>query len=101
MAWFEKFHFSLTCRTDDFAVLHCLRALSEWANDKVPYPYKMIAWGHTKEIDWKKAGHKVIFRFVGTDSREKFIVKANELLEHRWTQTGTSDSDPATPTRQR
>ena len=39
----QRFRFSATFRTDDAAVLHCLRALNHWANRGESQP--MIGWG--------------------------------------------------------
>jgi hypothetical protein len=50
----QRFRFSATFRTDDAAVLHCLRALNHWANRGESQP--MIGWGghHRKRLETAK-----------------------------------------------
>jgi len=45
-----KYHYSVTCKTDDPAVLHCLRALCQYS-EKEEHP--QIGWGGTKGNIWK------------------------------------------------
>lgn len=48
------FKYSITCTTNDLAVLHCLRALCQ-LSEKHAYP--QIAWGGTGELEWRAAGN--------------------------------------------
>ena len=89
---YSRFHFSVTCMTEDAAVLHCLRGLAHWAEDVPP---QQIAWGGTKTSEWLAAGHNVTFRFTTAANRRRFTNKATELLSGGWTEVSTSDSDPA------
>ena len=100
MDYFQKFHFSIRCHSTDYAVIHCLRSLCEWA-EKAPYPHRMIGWGHTKKTDWQRDNQRIKLRFTDKDCRQAFVDKEHELLSNRWTEDGQDDSDPATPTRNR
>lgn len=92
----KRFHFSVTCQTDDAAVLHCLRALCQFA-EKGKKP--QIGWGGTGEADWKARGGRFVLRFTSAAYRKTFIDQANRLLPGRWTLVTTNDTDPATPQR--
>lgn len=48
----EKYHYSATCKTDDPAVLHCLRALCQYS-EKGEYP--QIGWGGQSVVCGKQA----------------------------------------------
>ena len=58
----KRFCFSATFRTEDLAVLHCLRALSHWANHGESQ--KNIAWGGSGEDDWKRSKCEATLRFT-------------------------------------
>jgi hypothetical protein len=79
---------TITCHTDDLAVVHCLRALSQWAQQSGNCH---IPWGGTKKPDWERDGNCVTFRFTESLYRDAFRQKANELLYGRWCEKGTSD----------
>jgi hypothetical protein len=95
---YERCHFSVSCETEDLAVLHCLRSLSQFAEgSKIP---KGIPWGGTKEAAWRKNGHVATFRFTSADYRTTFLDEASRLLPgHLWRSVGQSDSDPASRRR--
>jgi hypothetical protein len=87
--------FSISIRTDDLAVVNCLRALSKFSqrtgNNNIP-------WGGTKDRDWERGGHAVTFRFSEPAYRDRFLEEIRRLLPVRlWTEVGRSDNDPATP----
>jgi len=88
------FHYSVTCGTDDVAVLYCLRALADLAEQ---HPQNKIAWGNTGKEAWRRNGHEVTFHFTKPSYRQVFRDEANELLGGRWSEMGASDNDPATP----
>ena len=86
---------SITIKTNDLAVLHCLRALSQYAqrtgNSRIP-------WGGTKKEDWERDNHCVTFHFSKPEYRSAFIHEAARLLPGElWGIIGTDDADPATP----
>ncbi len=94
----EKYRYSITCHTDDKAVMFCLRSLAHFAEHG---PQKNIAWGGTSDDVWQRSHHCITLRFTSPDYRHVFRQKANELLGDRWSQRSTSDNDPATPVRPR
>ena len=88
-------HYSITVRTDDLAILHCLRALADYAQQT---GNKRIAWGGTKEADWAAAGHQVTFHLSSPDYRSTFLAQAIRLLPgDLWEEVSEDDNDPATP----
>lgn len=87
-----KFHYSIKCKTDDPSVLHCLRALCQWAQEE---DNVRIGWGGTKLREWQAAGNCVTFRFTTQTYRNNFVSKARELLDERWEKIATRDDDPA------
>ena len=74
---YVRCRFSITCHTDDLAVVHCLRALCQYAEHKCP---PQIAWGGTKEKDWAAAGDRITLRFTCPSYREEFVRQAERLL---------------------
>jgi hypothetical protein len=92
----NKFHFSVTCETDDRPVLFCLRALCQYAEE---HPKQQIGWGGTGSADWKKAGGRFTLRFTAASHRDLFLAEAERLLGGRWKKVAVSDSDPASPQR--
>jgi hypothetical protein len=89
---YEKFRFSITCRTADDGVLNCLRALCQWAEE---YPKQQIGWGGTTLASWKRSNGEFKLRFTDPNFRDRFVRKAQELLPDRWTALATNDNDPA------
>jgi hypothetical protein len=92
----KRFHFSVTCETQDPAVLHCLRALCQFA-EKGTKP--QIGWGGTSEAAWKTSGGQLTLRFTSASYREAFLSQATRLLSSHWKKLRTNDDDPATPQR--
>ncbi|MBU1340428.1 MAG: hypothetical protein KKE44_04580 [Proteobacteria bacterium] len=90
---YKSYRFSVTCHTNDLAVVHCLRALcqhSEVAN------YKQIGWGGTGEGDWRKAGNKITLRLTKPAYRDEFEKTAHRLLpKNSWEVVKRNDNDPA------
>jgi hypothetical protein len=95
---FKACHFSVSCHTDDLAVLHCLRALAQHAEESsIP---KAITWGGTKESHWERNNHVVTFRFTTPDYRRTFLAEAKRVLPvGSWKKTAENDKDPATRQR--
>jgi hypothetical protein len=89
-----QYHFSITCHTDDKAVMFCLRSLAHFAEHS---SQKNIAWSGTTDDAWERSGHHITLRFTNTHYRNVFRQKANELLGDRWREARSSDNDPATP----
>lgn len=90
-----EFRYSVTIQSDDLAVVHCLRALNQFAQKESNL---RIGWGGTKEKDWARDAHKVTFRFTRTKYRDEFLREAHRLLpQGSWREVGQSDADPAKP----
>jgi len=93
----EDYHFSITVHTDDLAVLHCLRALADYAEKS---SQKKIAWGGTTKPNWQCNNNCVVFHFSKNGFREEFKRQARRLLpEASWTLKREADNDPAKPER--
>jgi hypothetical protein len=91
-----RFKFSITCQTDDIAVLHCLRSLCQFSECSKK---KQIGWGGTGEADWRANSGRFTLRFTDPQYRQRFIDEANRLLAGHWSIVKTNDNDPATPWR--
>lgn len=89
-----KYHYSITCHTDDKAVMYCLRSLTHFSEHS---SQKNIGWGGTTDDAWEHAGHQITLRFTSPIYRDVFRKKATELLGGRWKEVRASDNDPATP----
>jgi hypothetical protein len=96
---YRRCRFSITCHTDDLAVVHCLRALCQFAErDCRP----QIAWGGTGEDAWRHAGKQITLRFTSLSYRDRFVGEANRLLpKSSWREAARSDNDPAMRQRNR
>jgi hypothetical protein len=94
---YQRYHFSATFKTEDLAVLHCLRALCEWAQKGAGLPN--IGWGGSGATDWQKNDNTATLRFTDPERRLRWEHKANELLAGKWKLISTSDADPATRQR--
>ena len=95
MSQHNKYHYSVTMHTSDEAVLHCLRALSQYAqrNGNVRIP-----WGGTSKDNWILHNHCVTFRFSKPEYRKIFIKEVSCLLPKAlWRIINENDNDPATP----
>ena len=89
------YKYSITCHTDDLAVVYCLRALSQYSQKT---GNNRITSGNTKKSDWAGNNHKVTFRFSSPDYREAFVLEIKRLLPgNLWTEDTRSDKDPAKP----
>jgi hypothetical protein len=97
----DRFRFSVTCHTDDLAVLFCLRALCRWAQPSrgLGRGGREVGYGGTKEKEWQAADHKVAFRFTQETFLKRFLAKAEELLRGRWRMVSEDPNDPATKQR--
>ena len=89
------YKYSITVKSDDLAVVNCLRSLSQYSqqssNNRIP-------WGGTKDQDWKRDGHSVTFRFTTPEYRVGFVAEARRLLPvSLWSVVRESDNDPAHP----
>ena len=89
----NRYRYSVTCQTDDLAIVHCLRALCQYAEEA---RYKQIGWGGTKTKEWRAAGNQITLRFTRSDYRARFEETAQRLLpQGSWSVVGRSDNDPA------
>ncbi len=90
---YQRCHFSITCFTEDPAVVHCLRALCHFAEDGVK---PQIAWGGTRIPEWLTAGKQITLRFSSPDYRDCFVHEATRLLPTgSWREIRRNDNDPA------
>ena len=91
---YERCRFSITCETDDFAVVHCLRALCQFAERGLSHP--QIAWGGTGGEEWRENEHQITLRFSDAANRDAFITAANDALRAgSWREITRNDNDPA------
>ena len=95
MSLHAKYHYSVTIKTGDEAVLNCLRALSQYAqlkgNNRIP-------WGGTKREDWERDNHCVTFHFSNPEYRATFIKETSRLLPKTlWEKIDEKDNDAAVP----
>ncbi|HZZ45030.1 MAG TPA: hypothetical protein VFE58_18990 [Tepidisphaeraceae bacterium] len=94
---YARCHYSITCATDDIAIVHCLRALCELANPDIP---KQIGWGGTKRADWIRDGKQITLRFTSPGNRDRFVREAQRILPVAlWREARRNDNDPATRQR--
>jgi len=89
------YKFSITIKSDDLAVVNCLRSLSQFSqqsgNNRIP-------WGGTKDQNWICDNHTVTFRFTTTEYRSRFVAEGRRLLpESLWSVVRENDNDPAHP----
>ena len=95
MSTHATYRYSVTIKSDDLAVVNCLRSLSQYSqqsgNNRIP-------WGGTKDQDWKRDDHSVTFRFTTPEYRLGFIAEARRLLPvSLWWVIRESNNDPARP----
>ena len=95
---YDFFKFSITCQTDDLAVVFCLRALCQFAEQ---HKYPQIGWGGSGESSWRANSNNITLRFTSSKYRDKFIDEANRLLHGRWSQININNNDPAERQRKR
>lgn len=90
----SRFKYSVTCRTEDLAVVYCLRALCDFV---LKGQKSQIGWGGTGETEWVSNNRCVTFRFPDPQYRQEFLSEANRLLKGGWSLVATNDNDPAKP----
>jgi hypothetical protein len=95
MSQHEDYHYSITIKTDDEAVLHCLRALSQYSqksgNVRIP-------WGGTKREDWMVNNQEVTFHFSRPEYRKEFQEQVERLFTSvLYKVVKKNDKDPAKP----
>jgi len=90
----NDFKHSIDVHTDDLAIVYCLRAIS----DKVQKSRNQrIAWGNTKNTDWRNNKNCVTFRFTEKEYRENFKKEALRMLNNNLFEFGSEkDNNPAT-----
>jgi hypothetical protein len=89
--------YSVTVRTNEEAVLHMLRGLSQHCESG---RYKQLAWGGSTAASWRLNEGRVTFRFSAPADRKLFLREASRLLSAgTWTLEGTNDNDPASRQR--
>lgn len=86
------YHYSVTVETEDEVVLHCLRAISDYAQT---LGNKRIVWGGTKKKDWQRNNHHVTFHFSNPEYRLTFKNGANRLMPGKFRLVSESNNDPA------
>jgi hypothetical protein len=90
---YAAYHFSVTVGTDDLAVLHCLRSLSQYAQKD---GNKRVPWGGTKESDWRAHDQCATFHFTSPSYRHVFLAEVERLLpKGSWKFVRENDSDQA------
>jgi hypothetical protein len=91
----KLYTFSVTCQTPDLAVVYCLRSIAEFSQKEIN---PRIAWGGTKDADWRRDGGSVTFHFSSAQNRELFVKTAQRLLPpSSWSEVTRKDNDPARP----
>ncbi len=89
----EEFRFSLTVRTDDLALVHCLRALCHYCEAS---SHKAAGTAGAKQSDWDDGGHRVVFRFSTHGCRTMFHEQLERLFPRDlWKIVAQNDHDPA------
>lgn len=91
MARRESFHYSVTCRSDEESVLHCLKALAGFAEGG---GHKKTAWAEEAVAEWDREDHRLTLRFTTPTNRSTFRRLARDLLAGRWAEYSACDSDP-------
>lgn len=90
---YQRCKYSITCSTNDLAVVHCLPALCEFTVTDVK---PQSGWGGTKAKDWRTAGNRITLRFTTPESRDRFVTEAERLLpKGSCAEVARSDDDPA------
>jgi len=91
MARRESFHYSVTCRSEEESVLHCLKALAGFAEGG---GHKKTVWSEEAVAEWDREDHRLTLRFTTTTNRATFRRLARDLLGGRWAEYSACDSDP-------
>ncbi len=93
MDQYQLCKYSITCETNDLAVVHCLRALCQ---HNVQNCLPQIAWGGTSEKNWIRENNCIKLRFTSQKQRDDFVNDAKRLLpKDSWKEIDRSDNDPA------
>jgi hypothetical protein len=96
---YQRCKYSITCHTDDVAVLFCLRSLCELCETGVK---PQIAWGGNQRKHWRAAGNKLTLRFSDRAFRDTFVEEAMRVMPTgSWKEVGRNDNDPAKRQRAR
>lgn len=90
MTQYEKFRYSITCRSSEEAVLHCLKALADYAEGG---GHKNTSCLEASMAEWNRPD-RVTLRFTSPDNRSEFRRIARELLGGRWAEYDARDDDP-------
>lgn len=89
------YKFSIIIKSDDLAVVNCLRSLSQFSQQR---GNNRIPWGGTKDQDWERDSHMVTFRFTSPEYRSGFVAEIRRLLpEALWSVVREDNNDPAHP----
>jgi hypothetical protein len=82
--------FSITCRSDDEAVIRCLKALADYVERRRP---DGRPGGAVAEREPREGSIRLLF--THPDYRASFVKLATDLLGSRWIVCGESDDDSA------
>lgn len=94
---YDTYHYSVTIETNDEVILHCLRAISQYAQQE---GYKQITWGGTSKKNWLHNHNRVTFHFSRPEYRNTFRNEASRLMPRMlWQVVSESDDDVATRQR--
>lgn len=97
----SRYPFAVTCETHDEAVMHCLNALSVFAEyhaagSEAP---GMVAPSETTMLGeaarWGREDGRVTFRFSDPRRRGTFLGEATRLLSGKWTRVELLDEQEA------
>jgi hypothetical protein len=89
---YRLFKYSITCHTDDVAVMYCLRALQYYSEND---PKRQIGFGGAGDDEFFRDDHRITLRFTQPEYRKSFVEHANRLFRDKWDQVRISDNDPA------
>jgi hypothetical protein len=74
------YKYSITIKSDDLAVINCLRSLSQYSQQSGNV---RIPWGGTKKRDWERDGHTVTFRFTAPRVQSRAGERGQEASSRR------------------
>lgn len=87
----SRYRYSLTCRTEDEAVLYCLRALWRYAEEETTILHLQA----DDRTGWRARDGELVLRFSSEQRRGDFLGEATRLLAGHWWRLAMSDDDPA------
>lgn len=90
MSQYTRYQYSITCRSSEEAVLHCLKALADYAEGGA---HKNTTSAEATMAEWNRPD-RVTLRFTSADSRSAFRELARKLLGGRWAEYAARDDDP-------